>query len=107
MTENEDNSDEEIVDTLKKSGKELLQGVAKGGALFSKRVAEGVFNAQIAQSNEDTTGKKISIVSQELGKAIVKGVMEGANETFVGVKASLEHLSKIKPKDTSEKTDEE
>ncbi len=59
-------------------GKEILKGISKGAALFTKRLAEGMVNASIAQQMEETQSKKIMAAGSET----IKGVIKGAEESF-------------------------
>ncbi len=83
----------EIRKATKKGGKEILTGISRGGMLFTKRVAEGALNAQTAKSNEKETFDKVKAAGNELGKAIIKGAIEGAAETLHGIRAGVTTIS--------------
>ena len=68
-----------MIDAAKKSGKQILSGLGKASMLFTKRMAEGAFNAQIKQSQEEETSKKLKVAGEELGKAFLKGAVEGGS----------------------------
>jgi hypothetical protein len=99
MTDSEDDFGE----STKKAGKKILAGMTKGGIIFTKRVAEGTFNAKIRQTEADETIDKIKIAGSEMGKAIVKGTVESvqksAPEIIEGVSALAKAFNKkYKPK---------
>lgn len=79
-----DNPDELLVQAARQGGKEILFGLSKAGLMFTKRLAEGALNAQLAQAHEESTTEKIRAVGSELGRAFVKGALEGATETLSG-----------------------
>ena len=68
-----------MFEAAKKSGKEILAGLGKASMVFTKRMAEGAFNAQVAQSQEEETSQKIKVASTEIGKAILRGAVEGGS----------------------------
>lgn len=80
MTDDTPPSKEDIMfDAAKKSSKQILAGLGKAGMLFTKRMAEGAFNAQIRQSQEEETSDRLKAAGQELGKAFLKAAVEGGS----------------------------
>ena len=85
-----EDKDEILMDAAKKSGKQILTGFGKASMLFTKRVAEGAFNAQMKQSMEEETSAKLKVAGEEIGKAIIRGAVEGGS---VGVTTILEGVN--------------
>ena len=77
--------DKAMLEAAKKGGKEMIEGFGKAGLMFTKRMAEGAFNAQIAQSDKEQTMEKLKAAGNEIGKALLRGAIEGANESLTGV----------------------
>ncbi|MHA2251148.1 MAG: hypothetical protein ACXAD7_12360 [Candidatus Kariarchaeaceae archaeon] len=96
----------DVKEAVKKGGKEILFGFSKAGMVFTKRVAEGALSAQLAQNQETDTIEKIKAASSELGRAVIKGVVEGATETFEGILTGVGTVSEALNKKKSADTDE-
>ncbi len=94
--------DDIVINAAKKGGKELLAGFSKASLLFTKRMAEGAFNAQIAQSQATETTDKIKVAGSELGRAFVRGAIEGASETLSGIINGVNAFSKEVNKNKSD-----
>lgn len=90
MTEHE----EDFGDATKKAGKKILEGMTKGGIIFTKRVAEGTFNAKIRQTEADETIDKIKIAGSEMGKALVKGGVESVQKSVPDILEGVNTLAK-------------
>lgn len=94
--------EDEIKEIAKQGGKKILEGIAKGGILFTKRIAEGITNATIAQSGEEDTLEKVKAVGTQLGKAVIKGTIESSKavpEIIDGVSDVADAINKkYKPK---------
>ena len=104
MTEDTSQDKDEIMfDAAKKSGKQILAGLGKAGMLFTKRMAEGAFNAQVMQSKEEETTEKLKVAGRELGKAFIRGAVEGGSvgmSTLIeGVGIFSKEMAKYQPED--------
>ncbi len=84
--------DDIMIDAAKKSGKEILSGLGKASMVFTKRMAEGAFNAQMAQAQQEETSQKIKVAGSELGKALLKGAVEGGS---IGMSSILEGVNQF------------
>lgn len=100
--------DEQKNETIE-GGKKILKGISKGGALFTKRVAEGMVNASIAQKMQDETSKKVIAAGTETLKGVIKGAEESIREASPDIIEGVGDIASIiskKIKDvTSEDTD--
>ena len=90
MSDSEDNFSE----VSKRAGKKILEGITKGGIIFTKRVAEGTFNAKIRQSESEETIDKIRIAGSEMGKAVVKGTVESVQKSAPDILEGVNTLAK-------------
>jgi hypothetical protein len=103
VTEWDKEKEEAVINAAKKGGKELLTGLSKAGLHFTKRMAEGAFNAQMATQQHEETGDKLKAAGGELGRAFIKGAIEGASETLsgviLGVNAFSQEMSKTQETD--------
>lgn len=70
--------DDEIKEIAKQGGKKILDGIAKGGILFTKRIAEGITNATIAQSGIEDNIEKVKAAGTQMGKAVIKGTIDSS-----------------------------
>jgi len=107
VTEDKPPTKEDVmIDAAKKSGKQILTGLSKASILFTKRMAEGAFNAQMKQSQESETSNKLKVAGQELGKAFLRGAMEGGTvgmSTLVeGVGTFTKEMAKYHPDEQDE-----
>ena len=85
---------EDFGESTKKAGKKILEGMTKGGIIFTKRVAEGTFNAKIRQTESEETIDKIMIAGSEMGKAVVKGTVESVQKSAPDIIEGVSTLAK-------------
>ena len=83
-----------MIQAAKKSGKGILAGLGKASMVFTKRMAEGAFNAQLAQSQEVETSQKIKVAGSELGKALLRGAVEGGSIGMSSIIDGVNQFSK-------------
>ena len=87
-------SDDDFSEVSKRAGKKILEGITKGGIIFTKRVAEGTFNAKIRQNESEETIDKIRIAGSEMGKAVVKGTVESVQKSAPDIIEGVNTLAK-------------
>ncbi len=94
----------------KEGSKKIIEGVLKGGLLFSKRVADGLVNANVKGQMTEEPLDKLKVVGVELGKGIAKGFVEAtvrsASEVIEGVVTITDAvITKFDDDDSSHKED--
>lgn len=85
---------DDLKTAAKKGGSEILSGLSQAKDILKQHIGKGLEASQHATEGIEDEAQKAAITSNEMGKAIVQGVKEGASASLFSIISGASKIAK-------------